>query len=122
MAAPCGCAASPGAGTTVEVFFRRADERERPAQPRLLLVDDDADVRGIAAAPAAGGGVSRRGGRERPDRARPAVHRAVRRDAGDLGMPGMSGIELAAIVGQRHPALPIIFLTGNADPGASGPN
>ncbi len=106
----------PGAGTTVEVFFRRAGDQEVPARPRVLLVDDDTDVRGIAAALLREEGF-------RVEEAESGLAALALLATGpfevllaDLGMPGMSGMELASIVGQRHPALPIIFLTGNADP------
>ena len=106
----------PGAGTTVEVFFRRADEQVQPAPPRLLLVDDDSDVRSIAATLLREEGF-------RVEEAESGLAALTLLATGpfeamlaDLGMPGMSGMELATIVRQRHPALPIIFLTGNADP------
>jgi PAS domain S-box-containing protein len=110
----------PGAGTTVEVFLRRADGRERTVAPRLLLVDDDADVRGVAATLLREEGFL-------VDEAESGLAALALLAAGpydamlaDLGMPGMSGIELAGIVEQRHPALPVIFLTGNADPALVG--
>ena len=39
----------------------------------------------------------------------------------DLGMPGMSGRELAAAIAKRHQALPVVLLTGWADGEPEGP-
>ncbi len=33
----------------------------------------------------------------------------------DLAMPGMSGVELAAVIRERNPGLPVLILTGHAD-------
>jgi signal transduction histidine kinase len=118
-----------GTGTTVELWLRAGGsemlapppERMRPkpaTSTRLLLVDDDLDVRVTVAAFLSGHGFlvdTASDGREAVDR----LH-ASRPDAAilDVAMPGMSGIELARLARQIHPALPILFVSGNADPGA----
>jgi PAS domain S-box-containing protein len=124
-----------GAGTTVTVYLPRAGVRavERTARPRaarrpdrnaggrrvggILLVDDDADVRAVAAAmlrdaghtvvEAASGGAAL----ERLDHDEPHIEMLI----ADVAMPGMSGFELARAVRQERPDLPILFVTGFAD-------
>jgi PAS domain S-box-containing protein len=125
----------PGKGTVVRVYLPRAPENEargghrgRAASPSagaeelaragglVLLVDDDKDVRAVAAAmlddagyeviEAGSGGAAleyldREGGR-------------VRMMIADLAMPGMSGVELAHAARRSRPDLPILFVTGFA--------
>ena len=124
----------PGVGTTVTVYLPRADRlvdeparraprgrrravaRQRPVGG-ILLVDDDPDVRAVAAA-----------------MLRDAGHRVIEAGSGgaalerldaeashidlliaDLAMPGMNGFELARAARQERPDLPILFVTGFAD-------
>lgn len=124
---------APGAGTIVTVYLPRAEavvdapageaQHERPRQPGkrsaeiILLVDDDPDVRAVAAA-----------------MLRDAGHRVIEagsggaalehldEDAGqiglliaDLAMPGMSGFELARAARRQYPNLPVLFVTGFVD-------
>ena len=124
----------PGMGTAVTVFLPRAEpttdsaaqplgakHRENGAVTRqvsdILLVDDDPDVRAVAAAmlreaghtviEAASGGA--------------ALERLVDRASpidlliADLAMPGMNGLELARAARQQRPDLPVLFVTGFAD-------
>jgi CheY-like chemotaxis protein len=123
-----------GAGTTVTVFLPRAEAAaDRPPQPSarrtagvapgarptagILLVDDDADVRAVAAAmlrdaghtvieAGSGGAALERLGRDEPH---------IEILIADIAMPGMSGFELARAVRQGRPDLPILFVTGFAD-------
>jgi PAS domain S-box-containing protein len=125
----------PGAGTTVTVYLPRANigaaGRTRRGRSRrgdgdaaadrrtggILLVDDDADVRAVAAAmlrdaghtvvEAGSGGAAL----ERLDQAEPRIDLLI----ADVVMPGMSGFELARAARQEHPNLPILFVTGFAD-------
>jgi CheY-like chemotaxis protein len=39
----------------------------------------------------------------------------------DFAMPGMNGVEVAAAIRARYPALPIVFVTGYADLSALAP-
>ena len=126
---------APGEGTTVTVFLPRAGvaardrapearpapHRERDAAERhargILLVDDDPDVRAVAAA-----------------MLRDAGHTVIEADSGgaalerldaeasridlliaDLAMPGMSGFELARAARHERPDLPVLFVTGFVD-------
>ena len=81
----------------------------------ILLVDDDPDVRAVAAAMLRRGRLSRGRGRQRRRGARSARQT---RDLGvelmiaDIAMPGMNGIELAHAARRRRPELPVLFVTG----------
>ncbi|HML09969.1 MAG TPA: response regulator [Stellaceae bacterium] len=125
-------ASEPGAGTIVTMFLPRAGSiagenartlADRAAAPierpvgGILLVDDDPDVRAVAAA-----------------MLREAGHTVIEAGSGgaalehlddeashidlliaDLAMPGMNGFELARAARQERPDLPILFVTGFAD-------
>jgi CheY-like chemotaxis protein len=128
-----GIASSPGGGTTVNVYIPRLraaaaagggpSPRRQPEiavsgrSGTILLVDDDADVRSVAAAmlQQAGHTVIEAG-------SGPAALKRLDGDTGcvdlliaDLAMPGMSGFELARVVRDSRPRLPILFVTGYAD-------
>lgn len=121
-------ASAPGQGTLVEVYLPRSEWTGAGGQPqegqapvceacRVLVVDDDASVRGITttfldelghqtleAADAAS--------------ALAMLERGERIDllVTDFAMPGMSGAELAEHVRARWPDMPVLLLTGYADP------
>jgi PAS domain S-box-containing protein len=124
----------PGRGTVVKVFLPRvktvpagaglrAAIESRGAEPvgrqrrTILLVDDDPDVRAVAAAmlidaghiviEAGSGGAAL----ECLHRNKPAIDMMI----ADIAMPGMSGIELARAALLNRPDLPILFVTGFAD-------
>jgi PAS domain S-box-containing protein len=116
-------ASAPGQGTTFTLTFQRAPEArpapEAPAAPQpapsvlhLLVVDDEPLVRQtlVMLLRAIGHSVS-----EAPDG--PTALARLRQTPvdlvlTDLGMPGMSGWELAGAIKQQHPTLPILLLTG----------
>lgn len=119
---------APGKGTTVELLLPRTIEREMAddspksvAEPppgsgqRVLVVEDDPNVlsvlmdvigqHGYEVVPAAEGAA--------------AMDRLAGADSfsamvTDIGLPGMSGRELAARARERHPALKVLFITGYA--------
>lgn len=122
---------APGSGCTVKVYLPRslAGAGARATSPelapakagrraeRVLLVDDDADVRATTSAmlqdlgcwvvEAASGG---------------AALRAIEVDSQpfdlailDFAMPGMNGAEVARQAVSRQPGLPVMFITGYAD-------
>jgi PAS domain S-box-containing protein len=122
-----------GRGTSVDILLPAVGPTEAAAAPaalrvrggpaapaaaaRILVVDDDPDVRtflvesleGLGHAVfAAGGGEEARAGLSewRPDLA-----------LIDYAMPGMHGADLAKAVRQAMPALPIVFVTGYAESG-----
>lgn len=126
-------ASAPGAGTTVRLFLPRTAQPPAPdavpagaatpgaAALRVLLVDDDEDLRRalVAALECAGHQVqgaadgpaalalldsAAAAGRPRPDVA-----------VLDYAMPGMTGADLARHIAARHPGLPVVFMSGFAD-------
>jgi PAS domain S-box-containing protein len=128
----------PGAGTTVRMLLPRTAAlpaaEEGGAAPRggpdrasacVLVVDDDPDMRRVlvASLETLGYGVL-----EAEDG--PSGLAVLDRGAPDLllldfAMPGMNGAEVARLVRQRRPELPIVFASGYADTaaieGAAGP-
>jgi signal transduction histidine kinase/CheY-like chemotaxis protein len=129
---------APGQGTRISIFLPRADdatqdtgnaplvpaspeepppERQSHSRGRILLVDDDADVRPIAAAMLNDAGYDVM---EAPSGAAAldALERANSQTAlvlADIAMPGINGVEFAAIVRRTWPALPVLLMTGYAD-------
>ncbi|GJE14683.1 MULTISPECIES: response regulator [Methylobacterium] len=101
--APAHAAEAPGAAP---IAGRRA---------RILIVDDDPQVRHVTASFLTGFGHSTT---EASDGE--AALAQLQRDrydivVADLAMPGMSGIELAAEIRDRHPHVPVLILTGHAE-------
>jgi CheY-like chemotaxis protein len=121
-------ASEPGAGTTVEVFLPRAVAADastgtpdlnvtyvRSGAGTVLVVDDDQDVRAIAAIFLREAGYSVReagSGAEARDilAAGPICLALV-----DYAMPIMSGFEFARLARSIQPGLPVIYVTGAAD-------
>ena len=118
---------APGAGTVVTVLLPRAtapgaegteDGSPTAMQPRcVLVVDDDAAVREVAAMMLAGMGhrvIEAGSGKD-------ALALLERSDCTvdvallDLSMPGMDGTATAAAVRALRPGLPLVFVTGYAD-------
>ena len=103
----------PGQGTTAVLWLPEAGTAPAPVV-RVMLVDDDADVRGVLAEilQAAGCTVT-----ECVD----AAGALARMDAGevvdlvisDLSMPGTDGLTLIRAMQDRRPGLPAILLTGH---------
>lgn len=125
-----------GAGTTFTMFLPQTSEREDqetamtidPASQakapdakegevtdRIVLVDDDPDVRIIAA------DMLRDAGYEVTEAASGSAALDVLASEGtpsamvvDVAMPVMTGVELATIVKRNYPNLPVVFMTGYA--------
>ncbi|SFV04819.1 PAS domain S-box-containing protein [Methylobacterium sp. 174MFSha1.1] len=116
-----------GHGTTVLLYLPRSREAVEaapaaqaapapaPRRARVLVVDDDPQVRHVTASFLNGFGY---------DEAEvPSGEAALERLAAerfdivvaDLAMPGMSGLDLAGAVRQRFPALPFLLVTGHAE-------
>ncbi|HET9019081.1 MAG TPA: ATP-binding protein, partial [Acetobacteraceae bacterium] len=128
----------PGAGTTVRLFLRRTTATGEMsgssgaggvAQGRtmttVLVVDDDPDMRRMLADM-----LDVLGYRVRAADSAAFGLAALAEEPADLlvvdfAMPGMNGAEMARIVRDRLPALPIVFASGYADTaaieGAIGP-
>lgn len=113
---------APSKGTTVSLRFRRAAGVESDAAPalprrssvprRILVVEDDPTVRSTTATllRAAGHMVSDAdGGAAGIERLADGPLDLV---LTDLGMPGVTGWDVARAVRRRHPRLPVVLLTG----------
>ena len=123
-----------GVGTCVTIFLPRAEvellNQEGPSASGMtyvatarnaciLLVDDDADVRDVAAA------MLRDAGHNVLDVASGVAALEILSQSTtraellltDVVMPGMSGVELATIVRRNWPELPVLFMTGYAGSG-----
>jgi PAS domain S-box-containing protein len=123
---------APGKGAGISIFLPRACEAVAagivaPAvqgmteavlgrRARILLVDDDADVRSTAAAmlsdagyevSEASSGAAALDALERADSPTELV-------LADIAMPGLNGVEFAAIVRRTWPTLPVLLMTGYA--------
>jgi signal transduction histidine kinase len=118
-----------GAGTTVAIWLPRADEpmaaAEEGAQAaatapalRVLLSEDDVQVRSVVTAY-----LTDLGHRVVPVENGPRALAVLSEDPAfdllvtDFAMPGMSGLDLAAEVRTRWPALAVLLVTGFADVG-----
>ncbi|MCJ2088899.1 response regulator [Methylobacterium sp. E-005] len=116
-----------GRGTRVELALPFATEAPQQTaavtgtapttgrRARVLIVDDDPQVRHVTASFLTGFGHSTT---EAGDGEAALQH--LERDrcdivVADLAMPGMSGVELAAAIRERNPGLPVLILTGHAD-------
>jgi two-component system, cell cycle sensor histidine kinase and response regulator CckA len=118
---------APYRGTTFEIYLKRVDDHaaataglkssvRRPAQPTgaILLVDDEDNVRRIAAA------ILRRHGHTVLEARRPsdAVQLCARAQQPidllltDVIMPESSGPQLAAELRTRHPAMNVLYMSG----------
>ncbi|HEX8402521.1 MAG TPA: response regulator [Allosphingosinicella sp.] len=120
----------PGEGATISVLLPRTREAgsvqaDRPAEPgtrapsaTVLVVDDEADVRGVLAETLEELGhkvVAAEGGAE--------ALRLLGNDEFDLlmldfAMPGMNGAQVAEAARRLRPGQKIVFVTGYADTGA----
>ena len=116
-----------GRGTRVELALPFADQAPEQAaeasgavpvagrRARVLIVDDDPQVRHVTASflTAFGHSTTEAGDGEAALR----LLQDGRYDivVADLAMPGMSGIDLAAEIRDRNPGLPVLILTGHAE-------
>ena len=122
----------PGMGTVITVFLPRAEMVAADAAPEgrhrrgqadadrrtrgILLVDDDADVRAVAAAMLRDAGhqvIEAGSGGAALERLGEST--AIDLLIADLAMPGMNGFELARAVRKERPDLPVLFVTGYAE-------
>ncbi|WP_128564584.1 response regulator [Methylobacterium crusticola] len=120
-------ASEVGQGTRVSLYLPRSREpvAPTPAPPpedvaaprraRILVVDDDPQVRHVTASFLSGFGydeVAVASGEAAVARLEAGAFDLV---VADLAMPGMSGLELAEAVRRRWPALPFLLVTGHAE-------
>ena len=121
-------ASEPGVGTTVQILLPRALEDQNAvalSEPHaadtqgdggtVLVVDDDAEVRGLAAIFLREAGYAVREAGSGPE-ARDIVSTGpIALALVDYAMPMMSGYEFVRVARQRQPNLPVIYVTGAAD-------
>jgi PAS domain S-box-containing protein len=119
-----------GIGTVVEVYLPRSEEpaaaaaaeehRPRNAPPpggiTVLVVDDQDDVRDVAVAFLEDAGYSVRAVGSGPEGLAALEGGAVCIALVDYGMAEMSGTEFVRQARRRFPGLPVIYLTGHAEP------
>ena len=119
---------TPGQGSAVHLYLpcsgiEGEPETPRPAPDRsaaellsLVVVDDEPDVRDGMESMLRHLGYRVHGFGD-PLRVQQAIRDGLRIDAlvSDMRMPGLTGAELARWVWERHPALPVVFVTGFAD-------
>ena len=115
-----------GKGTTVTIYLprtRSVAEAIKPSLPetrivtrgRVLLVDDDRDVRNVAAAMVAEIGyevTAAASGEEGLEHLRKTTFDLL---ISDVAMPGTNGVELARAARALAPAMPVLFASGYAD-------
>jgi PAS domain S-box-containing protein len=119
----------PGQGTLVEMYLQRSTKPLRPAHPagqgsapdtqaaRVLLVDDDPGVRGVTATFLNElGHHTLEVGDAAAALALLAQGEQIDMLVTDFAMPGMSGLELANQLRASRPDLPILMLSGYAEP------
>ena len=122
----------PGRGTSVKVFLPRAMTMPLAAEPatpgarlgegggaHILLVDDDEAVRcttGMVLETMGYSIVQAGGGQQALDLL--ATGHRIDLLLTDVAMPGMNGPQLARLVRDARPSLPIVFFSGYADPEA----
>jgi len=112
----------PGEGTTFLIRLPRSSGSVRPAaatprmgpvrRTRILVIDDDPAVRGVLATMLAKAGhevVKAGGGREGLELFQTTTFELV---FTDLGMPEMSGLEVAATVKEQSPTTAVVMITG----------
>jgi PAS domain S-box-containing protein len=116
-----------GRGTRVELALPFAAEAPQQAtevtaaapaagrRARVLIVDDDPQVRHVTASFLTGFGHSTTEASDGESALRHLERDRCDIVVADLAMPGMSGVELAAAIRDRYPGLPVLILTGHAD-------
>jgi CheY-like chemotaxis protein len=117
-------ASTPGRGTRFTLYFQAASGGDAPAPTirskaipphRVLLIDDDPMVRQAVAAVLRAIGQVVFEADSGPAGLAVLVEQSIDVLLTDLGMPGMTGWEVARTVRARFPRLPIILLTGWGD-------
>jgi CheY-like chemotaxis protein len=123
----------PGRGATVEVFLPRALVSQVSAVPAelhaaetpgtggtVLIVDDDPDVREIAAIFLRDAGYTVREAGSGPEAREMLAAGPVSLALVDYAMPMMSGYEFVRVAREMQPSLPVIYVTGASDMLAPG--
>ena len=106
---------TPGEGTAAHIFLPRIGAVDSAAALPLLVVDDDVDVRSIAAALLREEGWMVQEAASGAEALQALAAQPFAAMLADLAMPGMSGLDLAHAAVAAQPGLPVVFLTGNTD-------
>ena len=115
-----------GRGTSVTIYLPATEaeaeaagaappEGLRRRRGRVLLVDDDEDVRGVAAAMVAELGYEVATAAAGEEALRLLGERRFEVMVTDIAMPGMNGVELGRRARRLVPDMPILFASGYAD-------
>lgn len=111
--AATGVPSAGSAGTTDPV---PASQSAEPSVPQVvLLVEDDALIRMDAADMLAEAGYAVIESEYGPDALAILNQQAVDVLVTDVGLPGMSGLELAEHARRLHPAIGVVFATGDTE-------
>lgn len=112
----------PGRGTTIEIAFTRRtsqkDQSDVSRRPRrkgnlaVLVVDDDRQIREILSDMLVIDGHSATACRDAYEALQALDQAQYDLMITDLGMPGMSGLDLAGVAHDKHPEMPIAMITG----------
>jgi PAS domain S-box-containing protein len=120
----------PGRGTTFKIYLPRMDgslkeakEEDKVAEilkgtETILAVEDEIEVRKLVAEILKGQGytvIEASNGEEAVKVARENVGKKIHLLLTDVVMPGMSGRELAAMLGLRHPSMKVLYMSGYTD-------
>lgn len=101
-----------------------ATEAQRLLELVVLLVDDEDMVRRVTARILAGAGLrvlEAQDGEQAATLLATLEANGVGLVVSDIRMPGMSGIELAALVSDRWPTMPVLLVSGHGGPPAGYP-
>ena len=114
-----------GQGTTIELLLPRGDSAASEAAvedarapggaERILLVDDNELVRGMALEVLVDAGYEVVACTDAAEALQAAAQRGFDLLLTDVGLPGISGRELADRVRERHPGTAVLFVTGYAE-------
>ena len=105
----------PATDAEAEVARNAPAEGLRPRRGRILLVDDDEDVRGVAAAMVAELGYEVATAAAGEEALRLLEGGRFQLMVTDVAMPGMNGVELGRRARRLAPDMPILFASGYAD-------
>ncbi len=126
------CESEPGGGTSFRLFFPRTSEPLPPApaagherkttaaNESVLVVEDDPAVLALAVRVLTGGGYDVTTATPEEALALAEGEQRVHLLVSDVVMPGIGGLELAARLRQRWPGLPVLFISGYAEPLVEG--
>jgi PAS domain S-box-containing protein len=121
----------PGEGTILRLFLPRADKEAAPPAPAapaaqrgdgrtVLLVEDNDHVRAFAEHLLADLGYEVLSAASAQDALRILEGRSVDIVFSDIVMPEMSGLDLARLLKEQRPGLPIVLATGYSEETVSG--